>query len=584
MGSDSDEITYEKNDNNSCITVSNEQIPTFLSRCITYQEDRSFYEQERFMPTLSNWHGISLASTYRIFSGGGGSNINMQLIKNEAFPNSRFPKDFQRKFAELISAYQLSLQLPPDEIMIRYLNRVAFCGGKNHQGIALASLSTFNRMPKQLNELEIIYLVSTLKRSTSLKVDSGYILYDSVSYNLEKVKNSLIKMAKFWEGINLISENELSKIEKQELRFGPHMKNDVYGISTKDFLVKRKNQDRKGTYYTSLSCKVQEGIQNALNSFEDEFKQYMRKDGCELYTASVIIDVDNGKIIGHHGSKNVTDLTDFFNGFQIGSLIKPFILLELLESRGLNQNFVLYDGPIAGKRTPNNYSCRYSNEYVPIEVILPRSLNAPMVNIRELVDPIELYKDVEDRFTKMIPSVDRYLDLSNEDLRLENEINYPLGSRRMTLLDIAQLYQTLFNNGQYIELSVIDSFYDPVSNSKLNNLSYRTRIYSYENASFIKNVLIKTMRPGGTGTHFKGRLKEQRTYYAKTGTTDGANHGYTVLSDGRLLILTFVTYAKTKDNILELNNTPPIPFESGAKTAGTLAAYIYNEITARTRH
>lgn len=73
----------------------------------------------------------------------------------------------------------------------------------------------------------------------------------------------------------------------------------------------------------------------------------------------------SGKVIAHYGSQGVTDLTQFGEGNPIGSIIKPFLLLELLETGFNFDDIQLYDGEIEGKRTPNNYNGHYSNEYVP---------------------------------------------------------------------------------------------------------------------------------------------------------------------------------------------------------------------------
>ena len=71
-------------------------------------------------------------------------------------------------------------------------------------------------------------------------------------------------------------------------------------------------------------------------------------------------------------------------------------------------------------------------------------------------------------------------------------------------------------------------------------------------------------------------LPDGRRYYGKSGTSDNAIHGYTILSDGNILVVAYVTYGKVKENYLELNNTPPIPYGSGVRSAGVLAAYLYN--------
>ena len=76
-------------------------------------------------------------------------------------------------------------------------------------------------------------------------------------------------------------------------------------------------------------------------------------------------------------------------------------------------------------------------------------------------------------------------------------------------------------------------------------------------------------------------LPKDRTYYIKTGTSDRGIHGYCVLSDGKVLIVSFLTYGKVIGSRLELNDTPAIPFKSGGRTATVLAADIYNELTVK---
>lgn len=75
------------------------------------------------------------------------------------------------------------------------------------------------------------------------------------------------------------------------------------------------------------------------------------------------------------------------------------------------------------------------------------------------------------------------------------------------------------------------------------------------------------MQGGGTGTHFKNLLPKDITFYAKTGTSDKAKHGYTVLSDGETLIVTYISYGIVDHNYLKLGQYP-IPFESGGRSAG----------------
>ncbi len=124
-------LYVEHIDGNGCVPVSHSQIPDFFFKCLYAQEDRCFTRQSNFFPAdfpkTSNWHGISLAVFYRFFFGGGGSNLNMQLIKNSA---NVISQDVQRKIAESLAAYQLSVQTSDTAIITAYLNEVSMAGGK----------------------------------------------------------------------------------------------------------------------------------------------------------------------------------------------------------------------------------------------------------------------------------------------------------------------------------------------------------------------------------------------------------------------------------------------------------------------
>ncbi len=576
VDSNGESLFIETFDGNACVPISKEDIPPSLTRFVQLQEDRDFARQHRLLPTWSNWHGISLASVYRMITGaGGGSNINMQLIKNAAFSGT-FPRDFQRKYTEMLTAYQLSLQLKPEEIITHYVNYAGMNGGAGHQGLVMAARNAFGRSTSDLNELEQLYLVSTLKRGTMFKTSDRYVSYREVPYHQEEVKETILQQARAWNEQGLLSDDEMSQLREQRLRFINSKPDPGVALSTREFLKSKiPGSNHSGhTYFTTLTLKNQQLMTNAVGMFEHYFRDNLEKEGYRLYSAAIVVDIKSGHVIGHHGGPGISDLTTLAGGSPVGSLIKPFILLELLEEEENTSTLKLFDGKVKGRYTPNNYSRRYSNQMKGINEIISKSLNAPMVNVRLKTDPIELFSKVENRLKLLDVSPDPFLDLANVEKAGEYEVNYPLGSRNMTLFDIAQAYQTLLNDGIYKELSVFNSVYDP-ANMKREQIPQKSR-QVYQKAAILKNAMHHTMLQGGTGTHMLHLLPGTRQFYAKTGTSDKAIHGYTVLSDGRILIVSYVTYGKVIDNHLELNATPPIPHGSGVRSAGILAAMIYN--------
>lgn len=574
---DATPLYIEHTDGNGCIPVSYEQIPEFFLKCLYAQEDRYFTRQKGFLPNISNWHGLSLAALYRFRTGGGGSNINMQLIKNSA---NVFSKDVQRKIAESLASYQLSTQNTNNDIVTAYLNEVSMNGGINQSGLSQASLYTFGMSITEINPLEMMYLVTTLKRSSTFKTINGTIISykDAAGYE-ELIRETLLNRAKSWHEHGLISKNEFNSLHGLRLRFINEKFGNKCNATTNQFFSKHMKASNTvlHSYETNITNSNQQNIGNAVKKFESKFFKIKNIEGCNLYSAALVIDIKTGNIIGHYGGEGVTDLTQFNNGNPIGSIIKPFLLLELLESGFIFEDVKLFDGPIKGKKTPNNSSGYYSNKYVGINEILGKSLNAPMVNIREIADPISMFKSVEKQFVTMGISNDIFLDLHNPQKNIELELNYPLGSRNMTIYDVAQAYQTLFNGGKYIQLAVFSSAYNTLSGEKEAINHKKLQIYSQENSDKITNALRYSMQNEGTGMALRTLLPNNKHFYAKTGTSDKARHGYTVLSDGDTLIVTYVAYGRKEGEHLSLG-VIPIPFESGGKSAGVLAALIYSEI------
>lgn len=519
--------------NNDCIVIDYDKVSPFLLKCLYIQEDRGFLNQNDWFFNPSNWHGLSTSSLYRMATGvGGGSNLNMQLIKNEAFEKG-FPQDFQRKLAEALTSYQLSSQLPVEEIVIQYLNKVSMHGGKGQSGVMMASLSAFNLPLSQLNELEQLYLVGSLPHGGSLPTKNGRILYKDVNSHAEGIKDMLVSKASLWYSEGLLSKKEFNKLKKPELRFA-EVDYSVGGFtSTREFVKKQITNDNATpkTYRTYLSQQNQARMQNALNRFDSQFSHSQKKAGCELYSAAIVVDVESGNIIGHYGSNGVSDMVQFGSGYPMASLIKPFVFLELLEM-GFSPDVSLYDGKIGNHDVVNNVTTTFSMQSLGMDEILSQSLNAPFCNLWQITPALPLFNRMEGRFAGMNISKDSQLNLDDSKRKGEHEMNYALGSRNMTLFDMAQLYQTLFNHGKYVQLSAIKSSYNPYSGLEEDIDQEQKQVYKSKNADRVKKALSYTLEDG-TGRSLKKYLQKNKRLYIKTGTSDKAKHGYTVICDGK---------------------------------------------------
>jgi membrane peptidoglycan carboxypeptidase len=563
---------------NRSIGIPASNVDTLFFKLLFTQEDRQFLSQNSLLPQLSNWHGLCFSS-FRVFSGASGSsNLNNQLIKNLAYRH--FPQDISRKFSEAIASYELSIQLQPAELANFYVNSVGFTGGiGGNEGLLACSMKIFNQPVEELNPLELFYLVRTLTRGEDYRTRSGILIpYSEVEGHEAKIKQDLLLIAKLWQDKDLLTKKDVSRLRRCELRFSNSASETKIATTTKEFLKKQLPSSlNKKTYFSSITADNQERLENGVRKFEDQFREYKRSGSYDLYTAAIALDVKTGRIIGQYGGQGVTDLTTINPGMPMASLIKPFVLLEMLqEGRKIN----LFDGKIAGKKTPENFNHKYLNRFVGVQEILTNSLNAPIVNIREVTSPIDLFSHVENRFKSMELQKDPFLQIEDQRRKQEIEFNYGLGSRVMRLIDIAQAYQTLINDGKYVKLNAIQSAFNPNTNmiEHLDSLKSR-QIYSSENVRIIKEALTHTI--DGTASTIKPLLPRDNVFYIKTGTADRAIHGYCMLSDGNLLIISFLSYGKIVDGRLELNNTPAIPLKSGGRTATVLAAMIYNQLQTK---
>lgn len=140
-------------------------LPEHLIDALVTTEDVRFFEH----------NGVDYRSLARVFfktillqdrSGGGGSTITQQLVKN------LYPRDYENKFQLLVIkikeafiAHELEEIYNKKELLTLYLNTVSF--SDNTFGIQAASQTFFSKKVNQLNLLEAAVLVGSLKATYS---------------------------------------------------------------------------------------------------------------------------------------------------------------------------------------------------------------------------------------------------------------------------------------------------------------------------------------------------------------------------------------------------------------------------------
>lgn len=528
-----------------------DELPEFFKKALVNQEDRCFFQQNELLPNTSNWHGISLS----VFRGRGGSNLNAQLVKNVTYIGADFPRDFGRKLAEMVSGYMVSQKETPEHIMEMYVNVASFHGTfGGFRGLNAASLYAFGKPIGQLTQIQQLYLVNSLPRSVYVKGENVCIPYNAVhNDSTNVVKTVLINKAEHWYDEGLISKKELITLKRQELDFTNCRYSSNIPATTR--LRMARNMYTPGRHLSYITLENERAMARAFDSLRHS--SVFTKNGAKLEVCSIVVDVHNGHVIGHYSS-GLIDYADYRDGFPIGSLGKPFIVTNLLEM-GASPNLTLYDGRKNGRKTPKNANHGWSNKYVNITEALSKSLNAPFVNLQDLnLSPQQVFLRNEDCYHKMgIRSEQRHIEMC------EDTYNYPLGLRQMYVTEVAQAFQTLMNDGMCCSLLEFD----------LGDTIVPFRIYESKNVAVVKQALSQTV-VSGTMKAYRNSLPEGRTYYAKTGTSTRQQYGWSVVSDGNLLVVSLASYGRRQGDDMVLGVEPLY----GGSTAGLMSVLVYNEI------
>ncbi len=552
--------------------ISYKELPENYIYFLTKVENKNFFDFGK-----DNVYGMSVSGVARLLKGkaDGGSNISQQLLKNVIHKKDGTGTLYlSRKYGEQLAAFQMYKSASSEEILIAYTNYAGnFWYEQDFSGLILASYAIFSRPPNQLNDLEMLLTVKTLKSGTELKT----LCKDRVA-NKEIIKE---KMLRYFELISDGSEeekNRLMAMKQMELQFSKENKLRSTTALT-NFLKYQAQQyepERALQYVSAIEKKKQDQLKVASDQFKKRFRSSLKKKGYVLEYAVLAIDIKTGQIEASLGNKEnngaILNFTDYGNGFQCGSVLKPLVFLELFENHNFSASSELYNGDLKQyKYNPSNVNEKLLNKTVSVKDVFKYSLNKAAVNHRTKTNPVKVAKSLEKKLSTMNIS-------SNPDYYISE--SYILGTRNMTPLNLAQAYQMIFNEGNMRGLTAWKYIIDPHTKDTVFNsyLSKKKSIYKKEHTERIKKILPAAFEPGGTCHRLLPFLPKNRRFYGKTGTTGNAVDGWTVLSDGDKLIVAWVGYLKNEGGILTQKGAPSVPTKSGGGSAGVLAAMSYAQL------
>ena len=466
---------------NLMIPANLQEVSPWFILAVLAAEDKRFFEHNGVDIKASAralWQNVSSA---KIVSGA--STISQQLA------NALEPKEhnLKGKLKEALLASYLEKSYSKQDILQAYLNTVNF--GGNIYGVQTAAYLYFDTNAASLSLSQSAFLAGLIKspsnynplknlkaavkrRDTVLKrmLDNGYInkeLYD-------------------------IALEENIKISPQNKKFtAPH-----YGL-----FVAEKAPAGSAVIQSTIDGKIQSYI-------EDILPRYIKSLATNRVTnaAAVVLDNATGEVLAMAGSADFFDKENSgqVNGAlalrQPGSALKPFVYGAAFEAGFLPSDKVEdKDKFFAGGFRPQNYDEDYHGT-PSMRQALACSYNIPAVQVAGKVGTYKILQILKQAgFSTLSKSADFY------------GLGISLGNGEVTLLELANAYRALANNGIYTPMVY-------ALNPVIKQQEQSRRVFSRESAAMLTDILSdNNARSAAFGLN--SPLNLPYAFAAKTGTS-----------------------------------------------------------------
>ncbi|MEA2056627.1 MAG: PBP1A family penicillin-binding protein [Patescibacteria group bacterium] len=435
------ELLYEIYADENRVPIDLEDLPKYIVQATIAIEDKNFYKHL----------GIDLQGIIRAVRNNlksqrleGGSTITQQLVKNALLTPE---KTLKRKVKEAILAILTEVIYSKEEIIEMYLNYISY--GGTSVGIESAAKRYFDKHAKDLTLSEAA-LLAGLPQAPSR--------YSPFGSNPTQTKKRQAQVLKRMVADGYITQEEAEQAKQASLDYAlskSEIKAPHFVFYIRDLLYEEYGVDKveKGglRVYTSLDLNIHQAAQASVSA---EVNRLAKRNYRVGNGAAIITKPNTGEILAMVGSK------DYFNQEddgqvnvtlalrQPGSSIKPLMYATALQEKTLNPGTILLDVPtcfsIPGQPVycPRNYDGTYK-EIVTIRQSLGNSLNIPAVKAISTIG-IKI-------FMKQATAMGITTWENPEDYGL----SLALGGGEVKMVDMAQAYGTLANQGVKVPLAPI---------------------------------------------------------------------------------------------------------------------------------
>lgn len=433
--------TIYKDQNRTPIELS--KVPTYVRLATLAAEDAEFYSHP----------GISVRGIIRALGKDlkninqessnlqGGSTITQQLVKNALLTSER---TIVRKLREAVLSMQVESHFSKDQILEMYLNEVGY--GGTIYGIEQAARIYFGKSVDSLTLSEAALLAGLPKSPSTY---SPFGAHPELAFSRQREILHLMKVNKF------ITAEEEDLATSQSITFAPDRSQILaphFVMYAKEQLIERFGEElvQQGglSVVTTLDYDIQKLAESVVT--EEIKKLHPLRVG---NAAAVVTDPKTGEILAMVGSHDYFDTANDGNVNvttrlrQPGSSIKVVNYAYALEN-GLTLSSTVEDSPITFKvpgsqdYSPKNYDDRYRGR-ITLRSALAESRNIPAVKILASYG-VDKMIDLGQRM-----GISTWSDKSRFGLSLT------LGGGETKLIDLAEVYATIANQGIHNDLSSI---------------------------------------------------------------------------------------------------------------------------------
>lgn len=453
-------ILYDSNSDVRRTVVGYDEISDNIKNATVAIEDSEFYTHAGVRPlAILRSMLTSLASGQGVFSGGGGSTITQQVIKNSVLQQER---SLTRKIKEAILAIRLEQIMSKEDILRTYLNESPY--GGTIYGVEEAAESFFGKHAKDVDLAEAAYIAALPKAPTKLSPYSAQFQDETTRATsaLEIRKNYVLtRMAE--EG--MISNKERDAAMSETVVFKAYISASIRAPHYVMYVLEQL-QEQYGDDYLNKGYRIITAVDIKLQEEAEKIvKEYALQNAAKYDAANAALVAENpknGEVLVIVGSRDFFDKDPLVNGQynvattktpgrQPGSAFKPFIYATAFE-KGYTPETILFDVETQFSTTcevdnfttdidtggtcysPKNYDHKFRGP-VSVRDALAQSLNIPAIEMFYLAgktDSIKLARDM---------GISTLMNANNYGLSLV------LGSGEVNLYDMVGAYSVFANEG-----------------------------------------------------------------------------------------------------------------------------------------